>query len=233
MILGKRIFKNTTPQSGIFKNLCYNDLVKPDTNKTWLKITGWYSLKIGGNMTNKTCSFFGHRKAVLQESELFTLKKVIEELINDGYSRFLYGSRSDFDSLCHDIVNDFKQIYTHIKEIAYVCLSESVILESEKKEWERRYSRLNKQEVKLKCFDEMVSHKTKYTAGRASYVERNKEMIDQSDCCIFYYDPDYQLPARSHKIFGMEERPNSGTRIAYEYATRKKKKILNIKNNAL
>ena len=91
----------------------------------------------GGLMIYNACSFFGHRNASLTECERTKLIYVIEELIQGGVTKFLFGSRSDFDSLCHEIVHDFKQKYTEVKEMAFVCLSESVILESEKEEWEK------------------------------------------------------------------------------------------------
>ena len=180
-------------------------------------------------MIYKACSFFGHRNASLTEYERTKLIYVIEELIQGGVTKFLFGSRSDFDSVCHEIVYDFKQKYPAIKEVAFVCLSESVILESEKKEWERIYSHLNKEPAKLKCFDEMVRHKTVVKSGRASYVERNKEMIDNSDYCVFYFDENYQLPKR-RALNGLSEySPKSGTKIAFDYAKQKNKIIINIK----
>ena len=55
-------------------------------------------------------------------------------------------------------------------------------------------------------------------AGRAAYVERNCEMIDNSDFCVFYYDGKYTAAKRK-----------SGTKIAYDYAVKKKKQIINTK----
>lgn len=180
-------------------------------------------------MIYNACSFFGHRNTSLTEYERTKLICVIEELIQGGVTKFLFGSRSDFDSLCHEIVQDFKQKYTEVKEVAFVCLSESVILESEKEEWEKIYSHFNKESVNLKCFDEMVRHKTVVKSGRASYVERNKEMIDNSDYCVFYFDENYQLP-KKRALNGLSEySPKSGTKIAFDYAKQKNKIIINIK----
>ena len=55
-------------------------------------------------------------------------------------------------------------------------------------------------------------------AGKYSYVERNYEMIDESAYCVFYYDKNYLPPTKT----------NSGTKIAYEYALRKKKTVINL-----
>ncbi len=72
--------------------------------------------------------------------------------------------------------------------------------------------------VYLLGFEEEFEHKTKYEAGKASYVERNQAMIDDSDFCAFYYNKNY-LPST---------KTNSGTKIACEYAIRKKKNVINL-----
>ena len=53
--------------------------------------------------------------------------------------------------------------------------------------------------------------------GRAVYVERNYEMINNSEYCFFYYQKQYVQ--------------KSGTEIAYNYARKLKKKIINITDN--
>ena len=73
-----------------------------------------------------------------------------------------------------------------------------------------------KKEIKFLDFEEEYEHKTKYTAGKASYIERNTAMIDNSDYCIFYYDENI---SKNYK---------SGTKIAYDYAKRKNKTIINL-----
>ena len=72
-------------------------------------------------------------------------------------------------------------------------------------------------------FPEKVSR-----AGKASYVERNQMMINQSDYCIFYYDGNYLPPRRKNSRMDLTDyQPNSGTKKAYEYA---KKRDIKIKN---
>lgn len=69
---------------------------------------------------------------------------------------------------------------------------------------------------------EMLSDRL-WSAGKASYVERNQDMINASDYCVFYYDPDYQPPKRKYSKRDVSEyQPKSGTRLAYEYAYSKK-----------
>ncbi len=66
-------------------------------------------------------------------------------------------------------------------------------------------------------------------AGRASYVERNQEMINQSDFCVVYYDESYAPPQRKNNRRDLTSyQPKSGTKVAYDYAVRKKKEIVNV-----
>lgn len=77
------------------------------------------------------CCFIGHRKIDLTKQLEEKTKKVIEDLIvNKNVATFLFGSKSEFDSLCHRLVSNLKEKYPHIKRIAYTCRSESCILES-------------------------------------------------------------------------------------------------------
>ncbi len=184
-------------------------------------------------MNNKTCSFFGHRKIQFTEELEKKVKNIIEVLIvKHGVLTFLFGSRSDFNFLCHAVVTELKTKYPSIKRIAYTCKHETCTLESEREKWEAIYSRFEKREVHLLGVEEEYEHKTKYTAGRASYVERNQAMINDSDFCIFYYDENYQPEMRkySKRAFAYYQ-PKSGTSLAYNYALRKKKVVFNIKNN--
>ncbi len=169
---------------------------------------------------HKSCSFFGHRKISLTERLKEKTQEVIEDLIvNHSVRTFLFGSRSEFDTLCHFVVTELKEKYSFIKRISYTCKSETCILESERCEWEKIYSRLQKKEVFLLGVEEEVEHKTKYTAGKASYVERNQAMINDSDYCVFYYDEQNAINKRKGK---------SGTAIAYDYAKRKNKVLINL-----
>ena len=71
-------------------------------------------------------------------------------------------------------------------------------------------------------------------AGKASYVERNYYMIDKSQVCIVYYNPDYKPPKRkSSRQILTDYQPKSGTKLAYEYAVKKNKKIINVTIHSL
>ena len=61
-------------------------------------------------------------------------------------------------------------------------------------------------------------------AGVARYVERNQEMINASDYCIFYYNPDYQPPRRKYSKRSVGDyQPKSGTQLAFDYAKQRER----------
>ena len=71
-------------------------------------------------------------------------------------------------------------------------------------------------------------------AGKAAYVERNYEMIDNSSYCIIYYDENYMPPRRKNsrrELFDYQ--PKSGTAVAYDYAIKKGQNIINLCLNTL
>lgn len=179
---------------------------------------------------HKTCSFFGHRKIEITEELKQKLREIVENLIiYHNVRTFLFGSRSDFDSLCHLNVTQLKEKYPDIKRVAYTCRHETCVLESERQHWEEIFSHFKKQEVNLLSVEEEFEHKTKYTSGRASYVERNHAMINDSDYCIFYYDESYQPEKRLYsRRNACYYQPKSGTKLSYEYAKQKRKFIINL-----
>lgn len=180
---------------------------------------------------HKSCSFFGHRNTKVTKNLKQKVKDVVEDLIvNYNVTIFIFGSRSNFDSLCHLVVTELKEKYSNIKRIAFTCKSETCILENERKKWEEIYSHLQKHEVHLLCFEEEFEHKTKYIAGKPSYIQRNYAMINSSDYCVFYYDKNYVPDMRKYsKKSAVYYQPKSGTFLAYNYAKQKKKILINIK----
>ena len=194
-----------------------------------------YQSLCGGfcNLSDIRCSFFGHRKIEITEELKQKVKEVLEDLIvNHNVLTFLFGSRSDFDYLCHLVVTELKEKYPNIIRKCYTCRSETCTLESEREHWEGIYSHFRKEKVTLLGVEEEVEHKTKYTSGRASYVERNQAMINNSDYCVFYYDENYEPEMRkySKRSIGYYQ-PKSGTALAYAYAKQKKKEVINLFKN--
>ena len=177
-------------------------------------------------MADKRCCFIGHRTIELTDELTELLKGTIRRLIlEEGVCYFLFGSRSAFDDLCHNIVTEFQKEYPHIVRVAYTRRSEYAVKAEEKEKLERSWASVLKTNVKLKDYDAEVQSDRVYSAGKASYVERNQEMIDDSDFCIFYYNEEYLPPKRKRTNRDLSTyQPKSGTRLAYEYAVQKSKK---------
>ncbi len=124
-------------------------------------------------MNVKAVCFIGHRNVELKDDKVEKLRMIIENLIvKDNVQIFLFGSRSDFDYICHKIVTELKEKYPFIQRRCYTCKSESCILESEREHWENVYSSFHKREVHLLGVEEEVEFKNKWTAGKASYVKK-------------------------------------------------------------
>ena len=120
-------------------------------------------------------------------------------------------------------------IYPTIERVVYTCKSELAVLKEDKAELEQMFSSAFKQDIRLCEYEKEVEHKTKFTSGKASYIERNKAMIDASDFCIFYYDENYKPPKRKYKKSDVfEYQQNSGTALGFKYAKQKKKYIINL-----
>ena len=174
----------------------------------------------------KKCCFIGHRTIVASTELTENLTKTIERLIaEEGVKYFLFGSRSEFDDLCHSIVTALKEKHPHIVRVAYTRRSEYAVKAEEKEKMERTWASVLKTDVKFKDYDAEVQSEKVYSAGKASYVERNQELIDASDFCVFYYNEEYQPPRRKRTNRDLSTyQPKSGTRLAYEYAVQKSKK---------
>lgn len=176
------------------------------------------------------CSFFGHRNVEMTEELYNKVKTIVEDLIlNHGVSDFLFGSRSNFNDLCHKVVSDLKNKYPQIKRVAYTCRSEFCVLETDREKLEKLYSKAEKKEVRFLGFEQERHYKSKFTSGRVSYVERNYAMINDSEFCVFYYDENYQPEMRKYSKCSVGYyQPKSGTKLAYDYARQKKKVVFNV-----
>ena len=159
-------------------------------------------------MKSNTCCFFGHR-TINETEELRTkLTETIEQLITDeNVDTFLFGSKSRFDSLCLELVTKIKEKYPHVKRI--YARAEFPIINEDYKSY------------LLKYYDDTYYHEKLLGAGSAVYVERNCEMINKSRYCIVYYD---KLSIPSNR--------KSGTKVALDYALKRKRQIIIFPNNA-
>ena len=180
-------------------------------------------------MDGKVCCFIGHRK--IEKS--LELKQRVEETIKDliqnkCVNTFLFGSRSEFDDLCHSIVTELQKNNPQIKRIMYTCRSEYACMKEEKEERERIARAVTKRHITYKDYDGSIMSDRLWSAGKASYVERNQDMINASDYCVFYYNENYQPPKRRQSKRDVSEyQPKSESKLAFEYANKKKQSIAN------
>ncbi|MBE7013450.1 MAG: DUF1273 family protein [Ruminococcaceae bacterium] len=163
----------------------------------------------------KTCCFFGHRKIPDKDKIKAVLCDVVENLIlNRGITTFLFGSNSEFDDLCHEVVTKLKEKYQHIQRI-YVRAEFPYIDEDFKN-------------YLLGSYEDTYHPESVINAGRAAYPKRNRIMIDSSSFCVVYYDENYTPQKRKVSKNDLTDyQPKSGTKIAYEYATKKGAEIIN------
>lgn len=178
----------------------------------------------------KTCSFIGHRKIEVTNKLKQKVKDTVENLIiNHNVNVFLFGSRSEFNNLCHLVVTELKEIHPNIIRKCYTCKNECAIIKHDRAKFEQLISKTINQDIPLCDYDEEVEHKTKFTSGKSSYIQRNQAMINDSDFCVFYYNKNYKPEMRKYKKSDVfEHQPNSGTSLSFNYAKQKKKQIINI-----
>ncbi len=148
--------------------------------------------------------FLGHRKIENREKTRTLTTTVIAKLIDQGADTFLFGSKSEFDSLCYEIVSDFKRSNPRLQRI-YVRAEYEFINDD--------YTSYLLERFESTFFPKEVSN-----AGRAAYIKRNQVMIDLCDLAVIYYNENYS-PSKSH----------SGTARAVEYLLKRKKHFINIK----
>lgn len=174
--------------------------------------------------------FIGHRSVNGAEQVTSKLIDVVSSLIAKGADTFLFGSRSEFDYLCWETVTALKEKYQNIKRICYNEPREvSFTSKEERENCERIFSQIVKHEVHYADYEESVNSQKALKANKNAYIMRNQEMIDKSDVCVFYYNRDYMPHIRkSSNKYLSAHRPQSGTAIAFIYAIRKKKLIINI-----
>ena len=161
--------------------------------------------------------FIGHRKIGDVGQLKDKVKRAIAALIAEGADTFFFGSKSEFDDLCREIVGEFRLLDSNLKRV-YVR-AEYPIIDS------------SYEQYLLQFYEETYFPQRMEKAGRKIYVERNQEMIDQSDACVFYYNAKYKLPPVRRNSALPDIQRESGTAIAFEYARRRGKRIINLFEN--
>lgn len=145
----------------------------------------------------------GHAK--FEENE--KLRQVLIETIKnvilvDNVTEFWVEIKSDFVKFASEVVREIKKEYPFVK-LVYV-------------RGEYLYTNSVYEKFLNEQFDEMIFPDCFIGAGRTIYVKRNQYIIDKSDVVIFYFNEKISLSEKS------------GTLIAYEYATKRHKRIINV-----
>ena len=147
------------------------------------------------------CCFLGHREICETEELRAQLFRLIEDLVtNKEVDTFLFGSKSQFNSLCYELVTQAQEKYPHIRRI-YVRAEFPVI--------DKDYC-----EYLLSIYEETYYPESLLGAGRAVYIRRNMDMVCKSQFCVFYYDEAYKPKGRK-----------SGIKVVFDYAVKNKKRV--------
>ena len=147
-----------------------------------------------------TCCFVGHRTIENKPFIYEQVKQCVTDLINrENITTFLFGSKSQFDELCLEVVTELKNIFPNIKRVYVRAVYDYVTVDYEK--------------YLLTLYDDTFYAEKARNANRLAYVKRNEEMIDKSSICIFHYK--YNAP-------------HSGTAIAFKYAQQLNKRIIKV-----
>lgn len=101
-------------------------------------------------------------------------------------SKFNFSSKSRFVYCVWDIVSQLQRTkFFHIKMVAYNTKNEVSVLAKDKEKQRNMFLSVLKKEVKFQYFDQVIESKKSYNATKNVYIERNKEIIDNSDVCLF------------------------------------------------
>lgn len=163
-------------------------------------------------MNKQICCFIGHRRIEDTPQLRERLQQLLLKLVKSGVTDYIFGDHSAFDTLCYEQVTELKKSYPEIKRINFRCNYQ------EADDYTMQFL--------LDGYEKSICPNGVGNAGKASYVKRNRAMIEKSDICIFYYDECYEPPKKSGRFSAGN--PKSGTAVAYEYALKKEKKIYNV-----
>lgn len=153
-------------------------------------------------MKENTCCFIGHRTITETEELKTRLHEIVEKLIaKNKVDTFLFGSKSRFNDLCYQTVTKLKEKYPHIQRV-YVRAEYPHIDDDYK-------------QFLLERYEDTYHPKNIINSGKAVYIKRNFEMINNSRFCIKHFD-EQNIPATR----------KSGTKIALGYALKQGKEII-------
>ena len=152
------------------------------------------------------CCVIGHREILNKDDIKKRVENTVKKLIpENGVNVFLFGSNSEFNKLCYEVVSEIKKVIPRINR---------VFVRAEYPNVNKAYiDSLNKLYEDSYYYDQ-----DKEYSGRCSYINRNYHIIDSADYCLFYCNLEYTPKTKT----------KSGTILAYKYALRKNKKIINV-----
>ena len=160
--------------------------------------------------------FIGHRVVENKEEVNRCLKETVLTLIKKGVKTFLFGRKSEFDNLSWEVVTELKKVYPYIKRIYFRSAFPNI---------DKNY-----ENYLLNFYEESYFPPKLEKAGKCAYIERNYEMINNSTYCVFYYNENYcpKIKGKTRDNNLLKVRRNSGTKIAYKYALKNNKQIINV-----
>lgn len=150
------------------------------------------------------CCIIGHRNIEITNDLKVNIKNKLHILIQKGVTEFLLGSRSQFVDLCNILLIELQDKFPCIKRI-YVRAEYPFISD--------KYF-----EYLKTLYDDSYFYDKDGKSHKLNYVKRNEYLVDCSDVCLFYFNSEY-IPLSKTK---------SGTRLAYEYAIKNNKNIINL-----
>lgn len=164
---------------------------------------------------NYSCCIIGHRKIIDNIEKIKTLieQQFINLIEKENVKIFNLGYYGEFNDLCYNVLNSLKIKY-QIKTVLFSLNNEFAFTFDEAEQYLSKYK--NKK-FPYKIFDEIkYLNNIDETKFKYACVLRNKNLIDESDYCLFYNKENYVL----------SNNRNSGTKIAFDYAKKQNKNII-------
>lgn len=106
--------------------------------------------------------------------------------------------------MCYEVVTELKEAYPHIKRVEVRSSNEYL---------PQMYI-----DIALKYYEETLFPESVHNAGHRAYIKRNQALIDMCDVLIVYCDMNFKPQSKTR----------SGTILAFEYAQKKNKRIINL-----
>lgn len=170
----------------------------------------------------KSACFIGNGKVDLILKE--KIQDIIKNLVEDGTEIFMFGSKSEFRDVCFDIVTQFKVSNNNIKTVGCPCNGELFYLQKDKYTQEMTiYNTLNKK-INVQGFDEI----NQFNNEGLSYFDRNKNMIESSDFCVFYFKKEEHILPSKYKTRLTKLQSVNEENLVLDYAKKLNKQIISI-----